>query len=150
MTVIYKNLDETLREWSLTIPSLSELFASLCGNVSTSLLFINLLQLQLLFLSPGSHRHKLRNWCWEIMSPKADIKATPGWLTTAAAKNIKWKEICLKTEKESTAGRKWIICWISRRLWIFYCILLKHYFTLIHSWFWSSNGGEAMGLVQKV
>jgi len=33
------------------------------------------------------------------MSPKADIKATPGWLTTAAAKNIKWKEICLKMEK---------------------------------------------------
>lgn len=40
------------------------------------------------------------------MSPKADVNATPGWLTTAAAKNITWKEICLKMEKKRRCRRE--------------------------------------------
>lgn len=128
MIIIYKNLDQTLNEWSLTILSLCDLFVSLCWNASISLLFMHLLQLLLLFLSPGSHRHKLRNWYQEIVSPKADIKASLGWLTTAAAKTIKWKEIYLKTDKGGAAGRKGIMCWITRSSCIVYCVLLKHYF----------------------
>lgn len=62
MIVTYKNLDQTLNEYSLTIPSLCDLLASLCGNASIALLFIHFLQLLLLFLSPDSHRHKLRKW----------------------------------------------------------------------------------------
>lgn len=105
MIVIYKNLDETLKEWSLTIPSLCDLFAGLCGNASVSLLFIHLLQLLPLFLSPGSHRHKLRNWYWEIVSPKAHIKATPGWLTTEAAKkHINGKKSAWKWKKKAQQG----------------------------------------------
>lgn len=141
--VIYKNLGWKLKEWWFIIPSLCGLFASLCGNASLLLLFIHWLQLLLLFLGPGSHRQKLRNWCWELVFPVADAQATPGWLTAAAAaNNRKWKEICLKMEKERAGGRKGIMCWTARSLHIFYFMILNIILSLHKLLFGSLMGRE--------
>lgn len=141
--VIDKNLGQKLKEWWFIIPSLCGLFASLCGNASLLLLFIHWLQLLLLFLGPGSHRQKLRNWCWELVFPVADAQATPGWLTAAAAaNNRKWKEICLKMEKERAGGRKGIMCWTARSLHIFYFMFLNIILSLHKLFFGSLMGRE--------
>lgn len=80
------------------------------------------------------------------MSPKADIKATPGWLTTAAAKNIKWQEICLKMGKKKKKRRcrreegDNVLNYKEIVHLLLYAGKTLFYLYVIHSWFWSSNG----------
>lgn len=76
------------------------------------------------------------------MSPKADIKATPGWLTTAAAKNIKWKEICLEMEKRrySREERANVLNYKELVHLLLYTIKTLFYLYIIHSLFRSCNG----------